>query len=148
MSDFKRLVEALNAELEEPYRFTLDKIISTANYDTKVLGYADSVLEDWVNIPPNLRLKLATSITCLSINKWINRRLWMDILNNLLEDKIINFNTRLVRIRIAINMSLKIAYPLNEEEKEEWREHISEVFYKRCFAINNYYCREIIKLPF
>jgi hypothetical protein len=148
MSDFKRLIEALNAELEEPYRFTLDKIISTANYDTKVLGYADSVLEDWVNIPPNLRLKLVTSITCLSINKWINRRLWMDILNNLLEDKIINFNTRLVRIRIAINMSLKMAYPLNEEEKEEWREYISEVFYKRCFAINNYYCREIIKLPF
>lgn len=148
MSDFKRLIEALNAELEEPYRFTLDKIISTANYDTKVLGYADSVLEDWVNIPPNLRLKLVTSITCLSINKWINRRLWMDILNNLLEDKIINFNTRLVRIRIAINMSLKMAYPLNEEEKEEWREHISEVFHKRCFAINNYYCREIIKLPF
>lgn len=148
MSDFKRLIEALNAELEEPYRFTLDKIISTANYDTKVLGYADSVLEDWINIPPNLRLKLVTSITCLSINKWINRRLWMDILNNLLEDKIINFNTRLVRIRIAINMSLKMAYPLNEEEKEEWREHISEVFYKRCLAINNYYCREIIKLPF
>lgn len=148
MSDFKRLIEALNAELEEPYRFTLDKIISSANFDTKVLGYADSVLDDWVNIPPNLKLKLATSITCLSINKWINRRLWMDILNNLLEDKIINFNTRLVRIRIAINMSLKMAYSLNEEEKEEWREHISEVFYKRCFTINNYYCREIIKLPF
>lgn len=31
MSDFKRLIEALNAELEEPYRFTLDKIISSAN---------------------------------------------------------------------------------------------------------------------
>ena len=42
MSDFKRLIEALNAELEEPYRFTLDKIISSANFDTKVLGYADS----------------------------------------------------------------------------------------------------------
>ena len=54
MSDFKRLIEALNAELEEPYRFTLDKIISSANFDTKVLGYADSVLDDWANIPPNL----------------------------------------------------------------------------------------------
>jgi hypothetical protein len=56
MSDFKRLIEALNAELEEPYRFTLDKIISSANFDTKVLGYADSVLDDWANIPPNLKL--------------------------------------------------------------------------------------------
>ena len=86
MSDFKRLIKALNAELEEPYRFILDKIVSSANFDTKVLGYADSVLDDWANIPPNLKSKIVTSNTCLSINKWINRRLWMDILNNLLED--------------------------------------------------------------
>ena len=119
MSDFKRLIEALNAELEEPYRFTLDKIISSANFDTKVLGYADSVLDDWANIPPNLKSKIVTSNTCLSINKWINRRLWMDILNNLLEDKTLSLQTRLVRVRIAINMSLKMAYPLNEEEKAE-----------------------------
>lgn len=148
MREFKKIVKALNAELEEPYRFTLDKVISSANFDTKVLGYADSILNDWANIPPNLKLKIVTSNTCLRINKWINRRIWMDALNDLLEGRLLYLPTRLVRLNIAINMLLKIVYPLNEEEKEEWREYILDVFYKRCFAISNYYSREIIELPF
>lgn len=148
MREFKKIIKALNAELEEPYRFTLDKVISSANFDTKVLGYADSVLNDWANVPPNLKLKIVTSNTCLKINKWINRRIWMDALNDLLEGRLLYLPTRLVRLNIAINMLLKIVYPLNEEEKEEWREYILDIFYKRCFAISNYYSREIIELPF
>lgn len=148
MSDFKTLVSILNTELEEPYRFTLDKIISTAPHNTKILGYADSTLNDWANIPPDLKLKIVTNITCLKVNTWINRRLWMEILNNLLKEKRIEFTTRLIRMRIAINMSLKMAYPLNDEEKEEWRGYITQVFYKRCLAIDNYYWKEIEKLPF
>lgn len=146
--EFKKIIKALNAELEEPYRFTLDKVVSSANFDTKVLGYANSVLNDWANVPPNLKLKIVTSNTCLRINKWINRRIWMDALNDLLEGRLLYLPTRLVRLNIAINMLLKTTHPLNEEEKEEWREYILDVFYKRCFAISNYYSREIIELPF
>lgn len=148
MSEFKKLIEKLNAELEEPYKFTLDKVISSAWYSTEIIGYADSVLNDWGNIPPHLKSKIVTSNISLSINKWINKRLWMDILNSLLKDEILFFKTRLVRLRIATNMSVSLAYNLTEIEREEWRQYIVNVFYKRCFAINNYYCKDILQLPF
>lgn len=156
MSDFKKLIDELNSKLEDPYKFTLDKIISTANYNTYMIGHADSILKDKVNIPhfnDELRLKISCSITCIKLNSWINRRIWMELLTSLLNNKLERNQTKLVRLRIAVNKIEKLnnnelAFPLTQHEKTLWKWHIRQVFYTRNLVIDNYYFQNILQLPF
>jgi hypothetical protein len=45
-------------------------------------------------------------------------------------------------------MAVNVAILLTNEEKEEWRNQINQIFYERTKVINDYYLDEIIKLPF
>lgn len=145
---FKELICALNEQLEEPYKFELDKIISSAPYKTTILGYADSIINDTKIIPNELRIQVLSSIVNINICKWINKRLYMEMLHLLLQGKLSNINTLWVRMRIAANMSLKMMINLTKEEIEELRQHMNDVFYKRYNVIANYYSIKIVQLPF
>ena len=142
---FANLIEWLNETLEEPYKFHLDPIITIRG---KVIGYTNSLLHDYAIIPSDLSYKIKQDETCMSIVKWINRRLYMESLEDLCKNRLTSFKTRIVRLRIAINMSFSMVTILNDIEKEEWRQHITDLFYKRFFAINQYYCTTILELPF
>lgn len=142
---FANLIELLNENLEEPYKFHLDPIISIHG---KVIGHTNRLLYDNATIPNDLSYKIKQDETCMSIVKWINRRLYMESLEDLCKNELISFKTRLVRLRIAINMSFSMVTVLNDIEKEEWRQHMTNLFYKRFFAISQYYSMTVLELPF
>ena len=49
------------------------------------------------------------------------------------------------KIKVFEDKKIRTAW---NEEKEEWRQHITDIFYKRYLVITNYYYEEIEKLPF
>lgn len=150
--DFIELVINLNNRLTalnaETSKFQLDKIICSHPLKTTILGYAPSILNDQAIVPQHLRLPVLTSIRNLKTVKWINRK-YTDSLNHLLQNKRLDYRTELVRLRIAACMAThNNIIGLTNEEKEEWRQHLTNVFYNRNLVIINYYFEEIEKLPF
>jgi hypothetical protein len=157
MCTFKELIKDLNNRLADTpkYQFHLD-LIYDSNPKTinnlpsvEYLGKADSIIEDTAVIPDSLSSKIIWNKTNMQTVKWINRRLWTPLLEDLMNNRLTSINTRFVRLRIAANMCTHDAVTgLTNEEKEEWRQHLTDLFYRRCFAISTYYCTEIEKLPF
>lgn len=150
--DFIELVNNLNNRLDElnlgTSKFQLDEIICSHPLKTTILGYAPSIIEDQTLVPEHLRIPILSSIKNLKIVKWMNYK-YMDSLNHLLQGKRLDYRASLVRLRIAACMATGVGtVGLTNEEKEEWRQHICNVFYNRNLVIWNYYIEEIEKLPF
>lgn len=139
-SSFTFLVHELNKMLDEEYKFELDKVI---NMDGEFVCYKDSVIND-TKIYPNPLCQYNKYYK--SVGKWINRRLFTEILQMLCNGKLMMVNTTLIRMQIGINMAIK-QIP-EKDEQDEWRKHILDVSYARFYAINLYYSKVICELPF
>lgn len=146
------LVNNLNDRLEElnleTSKFQLDKIICSHPLKTTVLSYAPSIRKDQAIVPTNLRMPLLSSLHNLKTIQWINKK-YEEMLNRLLIHQKYDYQTDLVRLRIAACMATSNnIIGLTNKEKEEWRQHIVKTFYDRNLVIMNYYFDEIEKLPF
>lgn len=149
--EFKELINNLNDYLEEPYKFQLDKLYSTPRFkgDTMFfIKYQDSIIKDKTIVPKGLTDKILKSNFNQDIVKWINRKIFTIILEDLLERKFTEFKTKVVRLRIASNLAVNNAILLTKDEKIKWEDHIKNVFYNRNLAISNYYSQVICELPF
>ena len=150
--NFADLVNNLNNRLDElnmgTSKFQLDKIICSHPLKTTVLGYAPSIFNDQTIVPFNLRIQILSSIRNRKTVRWINKK-YAEMINDLLMHKKQDYQTALVRLRIAACMATSNnIIGLTNEEKEEWRQHIVNVFYNRNLVMINYYLEEIEKLPF
>ena len=150
--DFIELVNNLNNRLEalnmETSKFQLDKIICSHPLKTTILGYAPSIFNDQAIVPSHLRIQILSSIRNRKTIRWINNK-YADMLNDLTIRRKQDYQTALVRLRIAACMAThNNIVGLTNEEKEEWRQHIISVFYNRNLVMINYYLEEIEKLPF
>ena len=150
--DFADLVNNLNNRLDElnmgTSKFQLDKIICSHPLKTTVLGYAPSIFNDQTIVPPHLRIQILSSIRNRKTVRWINKK-YAEMINDLTMHRKQDYQTALVRLRIAACMSTSNnVIGLTDEEKEEWRNQINQIFYERTKVINDYYLDEIIKLPF
>lgn len=152
--NFIELVNVLNKHLDDKHRFHLDPVycskttIENGLPHVKYLGKAPSILHDTAIVPSGLETKIIWNVVNNGIIKWVNRRVFTPILNDLLNDDLTALQTRLVRLRIAGCMAVNVAVGLTNEEKEEWRNQINQTFYVRTKVINDYYLDEIVKLPF
>lgn len=149
--DFIELVNNLNNRLDSlnmgEAKFQLDKIIYAQTVKSTIFGYAPSIINDRTLELPQLSYPFCL-LPNLRIVKWMNRK-YMDSLHHLLQGKRFNYQTNLVRLRIAACMVTgSSTVEMTNEEKEEWRQHITDIFYKRNLVIMNYYFEEIEKLPF
>lgn len=150
--DFIDLVNNLNNRLEElnmgTSKFQLDKIICSHPLKTTILGCAPSIFNDQTIVPTHLRIQILGSIRNRKTVRWINAK-YADMINDLLYERKQDYQTALVRLRIAACMATcNNIIGLTNEEKEEWRQHIVKVFYDRNLIMVNYYLDEIEKLPF
>lgn len=146
---FKEIVDKINEELEEPYKFHLDLIHYHDNSNhVEFLGYSDSIEKDPAVIPKNLQLLVIPNKVNFDIAKWINRRLFTELLKDVGKKMLTQRDKKLIHLRIATNMAIDTTINLTKEQKIEWAEHIKIVFYKRLLAIDNFYCREILGIPF
>ena len=150
--DFIDLVNNLNNRLNAPNmeiaKFQLDRIICSHPLKTTVLGYAHSIFNDQAIVPKRLRIPILSSIRNRKTVRWVNAK-YMEILHSLLLHEKQDYRTDMVRLRIAVCMAThNNIVGLTNEEKEKWRQHIVDIFYRRNFAIMSYYLEEIEKLPF
>ena len=150
--DFIELVNNLNNRLEElnmeTSKFQLDRIICSHPLKTTVLGNALSIKKDQAIVPNHLRIQILSNTYNLKTVTWMNKK-YEDMLNMLLTGKKHDYQTDLVRLRIAVCMATgNNTKGLTNEEKEEWRQHITKTFYERNLVIMNYYLEEIEKIPF
>ena len=150
--DFIDLVNNLNNRLDElnmeTSKFQLDRIICSHPLKTTVLGNAHSIFNDQTIIPSHLRIQILGSIRNRKTVRWINNK-YAEMINDLLLKRRQDYQTALVRLRIAACMAThNNIIGLTDEEKEEWRQHIVKVFYDRNLVMINYYLEEIEKLPF
>ena len=150
--DFIELVNNLNKRLDElnleTSKFQLDRIICSHPLKTTVLGLAPSIRKDQTVVPKDLRIPILSNLYNLKTVTWINKK-YESILNDLLLGKKQDYQTLLVRLRIAVCMATSNnTKGLTDEEKEEWRQHIVKTFYDRNLVIINYYLDEIEQLPF
>lgn len=150
--DFIELVNNLNNRLDElnmgTSKFQLDKIICSHPLKTTILGHAHSIHNDQTIVPSHLRIQILSSIRNIKTVRWINKK-YAEMINDLVMRRKQDYQTALVRLRIAACMSTSNnIIGLTNEEKEEWRQHIINVFYNRNLVMMNYYLEEIEKLPF
>ena len=150
--DFIELGNDLNNRLGElkmeTSKFQLDKIICSHPLKTTILGYAPTIFNDQTIVPTDLRIQILSSIRNVKTVKWINKK-YAEMINDLANGKKQDYQTALVRLRIAACMATgNNIVGLTDEEKEEWRQHIVQVFYNRNLVIRNYYLENIEKLPF
>ena len=150
--DFIELVNNLNNRLDElgmeTSKFQLDKIICSHPLKTTILGYAPSIFNDQTIVPTHLRIQILSSIRNRKTVRWINKK-YAEMINNLVIRQKQDYQTALVRLRIAACMATSNnIIGLTDEEKEEWRQHIVKIFYSRNLVMMNYYLDEIEKLPF
>ena len=150
--DFIDLVNNLNNRLEvlnmETSKFQLDRIICSHPLKTTILGYAHSIFNYQTIVPNHLRNQILSSIRNRKTVRWINNK-YAEILNDLLLGEKHDYQTIMIRLRIAVCMAThNNIVGLTNEEKEEWRQHIIKTFYERNLVIMHYYLEEIEKLPF
>ena len=150
--DFVELVNNLNNRLDElkmeTSKFQLDKIICSHPLKTTIIGYAPSIFDDQTIVPTNLRIQILSSIRNRKTVRWINNK-YAKMIKDLTLNRKQDYQTVLVRLRIAACMAThNNIIGLTDEEKEEWRQHIINVFYNRNLVMMNYYLEEIEKIPF
>ena len=150
--NFIDLVNNLNNRLDalnmETSKFQLDRIICSHPLKTTILGYSESILKDQTIVPEHLRIPILSNTRNLKTVQWMNQK-YSEILHCLLRGKRYDYQTIMVRLRIAVCMAThNNIVGLTNEEKEEWRQHIVKTFYERNLVITNYYFEEIEKLPF
>ena len=150
--DFIELVNNLNNRLDvlgmKTSKFQLDRVICSHPLKTTILGYSESISKDQSIVPEHLRIPILSNTRNLKTVQWMNQK-YAEILHCLLRGKRYDYQTIMVRLRIAVCMAThNNIVGLTNEEKEEWRQHIIKIFYERNFVINNYYLEEIVKLPF
>ena len=115
---------------------------------TTILGHAPSIFNDQTIVPSHLRIQILSNTRNLKTVKWINNK-YADMINDLILNRKQDYQTTLVRLRIAACMATcNNIIGLTNEEKEEWRQHIINVLYNRNLVMINYYLEEIEKLPF
>ena len=150
--DFVELVNNLNDRLDslgmETSKFQLDRVICSHPLKTTILGHSESISKDQSIVPEHLRIPILSNIRNLKTVQWMNQK-YAEILHCLLRGKRYDYQTIMVRLRIAVCMAThNNIVGLTNEEKEEWRNQINQIFYERTRVINDYYLDEIIKLPF
>lgn len=156
-SNFKQIVQKLNSSkhLDEKEKFHLDLVYNSnlVKYDVglpnvEYIGKADSIINDIAVVPSELIIPVCSIPANYSIVKWMNRNIFTPMLEDLLNDKLMSLNTRLVRFRIAGNMAINNSILITKEERIEWNLHFKQVFYNRCLAISDFYFLNILELPF
>lgn len=150
--DFVDLVNNLNDRLEElklsKSKFNLDKVLSSHPLKTTVLGTCACLSQDQTIVPKTLRIPILMHLHNRKVVSWINKK-YEETIRLLCKGKNADYQMLLVRLRIAACMATHDnIIGLTHEEKEEWRQHITKVFYDRNLVMINYYLEEIVKLPF
>lgn len=147
------LVQFLNKDLKTEYKFNLNPIHSThaiikEGVNVEFLGYAQSISKDTHIIPSNLIPKIVLNKNTYALLQWINTKIFEAALKQLLrQNKLFKTSAEGVRLRIAVNMIAKQSI-LTKEEQEEWIMQLQNVYYERKRVIDNYYFKEIEKVPF
>lgn len=151
--EFKTLVKKLNEKLSPEFKFNLDMIHQTlAIYDgskpLEFVCYANSILKDMSVIPYNFFWDKTSTQKIIITNLiiYINRSLFTEALDKLLNNKPLSQQTIFVRLRIIINMIDKL--DLRSSDKLEWQEHLRLITRVREKAFFDYYLDEIIQVPF
>lgn len=153
METIKSLVEKLNKQLENEFKFNLDPIRETLAIEngTKVssfLGFSNSIYNDFsvipINFTQNCSNEVKTKITV--IIHWINTKLFTSMLTQLIKNMCPLYTTEEVRLRIATNLIMKLNLPKNK--KLEWIQHLQILYRIRRNKIEKYYEKEIAQLPF
>lgn len=152
MNSIIDIVNELNKQLPKEYQFVLTTIHSTppkdnGTYVLEFLGWTNDVLNDYKVYPISLYHLYNRHIQMQNVCRWINNKLFMSSLNQLLNSRSPLLTTELVRLRIAINLIFKFDF-LTNEEKEEWMQHLQILYYNRRKAMTDYYLQRIIQLPF
>ena len=106
--DFIDLVNNLNNRLEvlnmETSKFQLDRIICSHPLKTTILGHAHSIFNDQAIVPEHLRIPILSSIRNSKTVRWMNTK-YAEILNDLLLGHKQDYQTIMVRLRIAVCMA-------------------------------------------
>lgn len=148
--NFVDVVNGINKRLPINYWYKQDLIWSTPYTELiKLLGHTDSIINDNSVYPMN-RLKSDYYLSNPKHKKlvnWINDKIFTSEINQLMKDRQPLTFTSLVRLRIAVNMIIKLD-SLKEEEKEEWIQHLQNIFHERHLAISKFYLEDIVQLPF
>lgn len=151
--EFKTLVKKLNENLSPEFKFNLDMIHQTlAIYDgskpLEFVCYANSILKDTNILPYNFMWDKTISQKLIIMNMviYINRSLFTEQIERLLNNKPSSQQTIFVRLRIIINMIDKL--DLRSSDKLEWQEHLRLITKVREKAFFDYYLNEIIQIPF
>ena len=152
MNDLIDLVKELNKQLAPEYQFVLTMIHSTppkedGTHVLEFLGWANDILKDYKIYPVNLYHLHNRHVQMQNVCRWINNKLFMSSLNQLLNHRSPLSTTELVRLRIATNLIFKLDF-LTKEEKEEWMQHLHILYYNRRKAMTNYYLQKIVQIPF
>lgn len=152
MNSIIDIVNELNKQLPKEYQFVLTVIHSTPPKDNgthvlEFLGWTNDVLNDYKVYPINLYHLYNRHIQMQNVCRWINDKLFMSSLNQLLNSRSPLLTTELVRLRIAINLIFKFDF-LTNEEKEEWMQHLQILYFNRRKAMTDYYLQKIVQLPF
>lgn len=147
------LVQFLNKDLKTEYKFNLNPTHSThamvkEGVNVEFLGYAQSISKDIHIVPSNLIPKVILNKNTYALLQWINTKIFEAALKQLLQqNKLFKTSAEGVRLRIAVNMITKQSI-LSKEEQQEWIMQLQNVYYERKRVIDNYYFKEIEKIPF
>lgn len=147
------LVQFLNKDLKTEYKFNLNPTHSThamvkEGVNVEFLGYAQSISKDIHIVPSNLISKIVLNKNTYALLQWINTKIFEAALKQLLQqNKLFKTSAEGVRLRIAVNMITKQSI-LSKEEQQEWIMQLQNVYYERKRVIDNYYFKEIEKIPF
>lgn len=147
----KELVEILNKELSPQYSFHLNPIYQTPvkNDGTEILeflGFSETLANSDV-YPISLYHQYNRHPQIQNICKWINDKLFLSSLKQLLNNRNPLYTTELVRLRISVNLINKLDF-LTKYEKDEWISYLQLLYYNRHIILNNCYLSVIVELPF
>ena len=151
--DFIALIQFLNKDLKAEYKFNLNPIYSThaivkEGVNVEFLGYTKSISKDIHIIPSHLISKVILNKNTYALLQWINTKIFEAALKQLLQqNKLFKTSAEGVRLRVAVNMITKQSI-LSKEEQQEWIMQLQNVYYERKRVIDNYYFKEIEKIPF
>lgn len=151
--EFKALVKELNELLDSPFKFNLDMVHQTLAIQDVIkplefVCFADSILRDCSVLPYNFMWDKTTSQRLVIMNMviYINKSLFTESIERLLNNKPVSQQTIFVRLRIIINMIDKL--DLRSSDKLEWQEHLRIITKIREKAFFDYYLSKILELPF
>jgi len=138
----KDLIKALNNELDDNYKFNHITILPcyTSYIDDSILS------RDVTWCTPIIVVKLGTNVQLDKFVLWVNNKLFAHSVELLKLGKT-NYCTELVRLNIAITMIDKFEF-ITKAEREELQNKLRDTYYNRKYQLLEYFCKEIIELPF